>query len=109
MRDHVGAPPAGVNLDYTVTLQVGGSMRALVLFLLQAVFVLLHPPGGFCGDFSMVAMTDNAPVNTSLYRPAQPSLDVEKYPVAPPELTLEQVHVYVRHGASIGYSVFTVP
>ena len=25
-------------------------------------------------------------------------LDVEGYPVAPPELELEQVHIYVRHG-----------
>ena len=27
-------------------------------------------------------------------------LDVEGYPVAPPELELEQVHVYIRHGTS---------
>ena len=27
-------------------------------------------------------------------------LDVNGYPVAPPELELEQVHIYVRHGAS---------
>lgn len=27
-------------------------------------------------------------------------LDVEKYPVAPSELELEQVHVFVRHGES---------
>lgn len=27
-------------------------------------------------------------------------LDVEGYPIAPPELELEQVHIYVRHGAS---------
>jgi acid phosphatase len=27
-------------------------------------------------------------------------LDVESYPVAPAELQLEQVHVYVRHGTS---------
>ena len=26
-------------------------------------------------------------------------LDVDNYPVAPPELALEQVHLYVRHGA----------
>lgn len=25
-------------------------------------------------------------------------LDVEHYPIPPPELELEQVHVYVRHG-----------
>ena len=30
--------------------------------------------------------------------PGHVPLDVEKYPVAPDNLTLEQVHVYVRHG-----------
>ncbi|KIY70843.1 phosphoglycerate mutase-like protein [Cylindrobasidium torrendii FP15055 ss-10] len=101
MRDRVGAPAAcGTRQRWILPsqLQVAGFMRALALLLLQAVFVLLHSPGGFCADFSMVAMTDNAPVNTSLYRPLQPPLDVAKYPVAPPELTLEQVHVYIRHG-----------
>ncbi|KAJ7136013.1 histidine phosphatase superfamily [Mycena epipterygia] len=35
----------------------------------------------------------------SLYiQPPQVPLDVEAYPVAPEDLTLEQVHVYVRHG-----------
>ncbi|KAJ7695455.1 histidine phosphatase superfamily [Mycena rosella] len=32
------------------------------------------------------------------YRPPQVPLDVAGYPVAPKELQLEQVHVYVRHG-----------
>lgn len=27
-------------------------------------------------------------------------LDVEGYPAAPPELELQQVHIYVRHGTS---------
>lgn len=31
-------------------------------------------------------------------RPPQVPLDVKAYPVAPEDLTLEQVHVYVRHG-----------
>ena len=30
--------------------------------------------------------------------PGAHPLDVDNYPVAPPELKLEQVHVYVRHG-----------
>lgn len=34
-------------------------------------------------------------------------LDVDGYPVAPAELELEQVHIYVRHGASI--ILFLVP
>ncbi|KAF7349275.1 Acid phosphatase [Mycena sanguinolenta] len=32
------------------------------------------------------------------YRPPQAPLDVKGYPAAPPDLKLEQVHVYVRHG-----------
>lgn len=32
------------------------------------------------------------------YRPPQVPLDVKGYPIAPNELKLEQVHVYVRHG-----------
>lgn len=30
--------------------------------------------------------------------PGAHPLDVDNYPVAPPDLKLEQVHVYVRHG-----------
>ncbi len=33
------------------------------------------------------------------YRHPQSPLDVEGYPVAPADLELEQVHVFVRHGA----------
>lgn len=36
--------------------------------------------------------------NQNLYRPSQLTLDVEKYPLPPQGLQLEQVHVYVRHG-----------
>ncbi|KAF8189862.1 histidine phosphatase superfamily [Mycena galopus ATCC 62051] len=32
------------------------------------------------------------------YRPPQAPLDVKGYPVAPQDLKLEQVHIYVRHG-----------
>ncbi|TFK49423.1 phosphoglycerate mutase-like protein [Heliocybe sulcata] len=31
-------------------------------------------------------------------RPPQVALDVENYPIAPEQLELEQVHVYIRHG-----------
>lgn len=41
-----------------------------------------------------------------IYRPPQVPLDVENYPVAPAGLELEQVHVYVRHGAC--YLLFLV-
>ena len=33
------------------------------------------------------------------YVAPQVPLDPERYPVAPPGLELEQVHIYVRHGA----------
>ena len=35
-------------------------------------------------------------------------LDVDGYPVAPVELELEQVHIYVRHGTFPPYVVMTV-
>ncbi|KAH8830007.1 histidine phosphatase superfamily [Flagelloscypha sp. PMI_526] len=39
-----------------------------------------------------------SPPNPPIYRPPQVPLDVEHYPVAPANLSLEQVHIYVRHG-----------
>ncbi|KAJ7039799.1 histidine phosphatase superfamily [Mycena alexandri] len=44
---------------------------------------------------STVSHNEALPYN---YRPPQAPLDVKGYPLAPPELQLEQVHVYVRHG-----------
>ncbi|KAJ6590608.1 histidine phosphatase superfamily [Mycena vulgaris] len=44
---------------------------------------------------SIVTHNEALPYN---YRPPQIPLDVAGYPVAPQELQLEQVHVYVRHG-----------
>lgn len=35
---------------------------------------------------------------TLKYKAPLSGLDAENYTVAPPELELEQVHVYVRHG-----------
>ncbi len=64
------------------------------LFLL-AFFI----PVTVCASLdTIMTPLDNAPLNTTHYRPLQPPLDVEKYPVAPPDLALQQVHVYVRHG-----------
>lgn len=37
-------------------------------------------------------------VDTTVIRPPQVLLDVERYPVAPPGLQLQQVHIYIRHG-----------
>jgi len=46
---------------------------------------------------STVSARVGAP-NPHVYRSLQVPLDVERYPIAPPGLVLEQVHVYVRHG-----------
>ncbi|KAJ7151139.1 histidine phosphatase superfamily [Mycena filopes] len=43
------------------------------------------------------------------YRPPQAPLDVKAYPPAPPELQLEQVHVYVRHGERTPVGVRLAP
>ena len=43
------------------------------------------------------------------HRYPQIPLEVEGYPVAPDGLQLEQVHVYVRHGAPISnYSIYNI-
>lgn len=41
------------------------------------------------------------PVTTYEYRYPQVPLDVDGYPIGPEGLELEQVHVYVRHGACL--------
>lgn len=43
---------------------------------------------------------DRGPLPSAyVYRPPQVPLDVERYPIAPQGLDLEQVHIFVRHGA----------
>ena len=65
-----------------------------LLFLCLLAFVLgephspMNPASTSAGD----AYAADAP-------PGARPLDVDGYPLAPPELELEQVHVYVRHGA----------
>lgn len=41
------------------------------------------------------------PTGRSMGWPGALPLEVDGYPAAPPELQLEQVHIYVRHGKSI--------
>ncbi|KAK7046664.1 acid phosphatase [Favolaschia claudopus] len=43
------------------------------------------------------------------YRPPQAPLDVKGYPVAPADLQLEQVHIYVRHGERTPVGVRLAP
>lgn len=67
-------------------------------------------PSSICGP-DIVVTPDMTPASAAtlvadgepgpyLYRPPQVPLDVDGYPIAPACLELEQVHVYVRHGAS---------
>ncbi|TFY72718.1 hypothetical protein EVG20_g315 [Dentipellis fragilis] len=57
-------------------------------------------PDGFQFDLRMVSAKSGGK-----YRAPTAVLDVDAYPVAPPELELEQVHVYIRHGERTPVSV----
>lgn len=41
---------------------------------------------------------DCTEITNTMAPPREVPFDTENYPIAPPELVLEQVHVYVRHG-----------
>lgn len=62
-----------------------------------AVDIVVTPDMGPRPVINRVADGEPGPY---VYRPPQEPLDVDGYPVAPAGLELEQVHVYVRHGAS---------
>lgn len=54
--------------------------------------------------------SDGQTISSNAPRPPQVPLDVERYPVAPPGLELQQVHVFVRHGESPFFpSYFSFP
>lgn len=60
-----------------------------------------HPHPLIPSYFEMNVMSTAHHRHTSIYHNLplpQVPLDVENYQVAPPELSLEQVHVFVRHG-----------
>ena len=65
-----------------------------LLFLSLLAFVLGEPPS----QMSPVSTSAGGAYAAASHPVARP-LDVDGYPLAPPELALEQVHVYVRHGA----------
>ncbi|KAJ7637137.1 histidine phosphatase superfamily [Roridomyces roridus] len=77
--------------------------RCATLF---GLLLLSSPAFAYEDDFViMPSTTSRVPSSVShnealpyVYRTPQVPLDVKGYPVAPPELELEQVHVYVRHG-----------
>lgn len=52
------------------------------------------------GHTSMGLLGSTSQTQTQPARKGHVPLDVDGYPVAPPELELEQVHIYVRHGTS---------
>ncbi|KAI0050927.1 phosphoglycerate mutase-like protein [Auriscalpium vulgare] len=53
----------------------------------------------------MVRAQGSNPAANSKYREPRAPLDVEGYPLAPADLELQQVHVYVRHGERTPVSV----
>lgn len=75
-------------------------LRSLLplLLLLSLLAFVLGEPATQMSPASTVA-EDAYPAHLESHPGAKP-LDVDAYPVAPPGLELEQVHVYVRHGTS---------
>ena len=65
------------------------------------LFLLLRARAGVYLPFDMSqdAGPSNNVTNAARSLNGSVPLDVDGYPVAPPELELEQVHVYIRHGA----------
>ncbi|KAJ3551009.1 hypothetical protein NM688_g4955 [Phlebia brevispora] len=91
-------PPYLPNPGFTSFIRVGAWMlqRSFSLFLFLLLFDLAL-------GHTVVGMdpTPNVPPDDTYTKHSHPGakrLDVEGYPVAPSELELEQVHVYVRHG-----------
>lgn len=74
------------------------------MLFLHSLFALI--PGLLVApqrDLNTAPSLSMAPSNNDLHLPQVP-LDVENYPVAPAELALEQVHIYIRHGARPNYT-----
>lgn len=88
-------------------MQPGLPLLLLVYFAISHVAIATdHEPlicefPGLSTLSSMVQLPQSKPKGGDKYRPPGAPLDVEGYPVAPPELELEQVHIYVRHGTYI--------
>lgn len=91
-------------------VQVQGILANLLTFF-QSTYQTLPSP--FCVADAVINLSCMGPISGAhitykdgegepghyIYRPPQVPLDVEGYPVAPAGLELEQVHIYVRHGA----------
>lgn len=77
-------------------------MLRAVDFVATITLVFLLPVlTNYAHETMAIGLPGSAPANTTTGA-AHPGLrvplDVDNYPVAPSDLTLEQVHVYVRHG-----------
>jgi len=53
----------------------------------------------FLSSFFLPSIQQGMVFETDIRNPGHVPLDVENYPLAPPTLRLEQVHLFVRHGA----------
>ena len=78
--------------------------RFLPFVLVSFVYTQLIVQDSTEFDQAMVSATDSG-----IDRPGHIPLDVENYPVAPSTLQLEQVHLFVRHGAFGWSSVCLFP
>ena len=71
------------------------------MLFLQSFLALIPGLGLFVPPHDFHSHTtdtlDMKPSDNGLFPPQVP-LDAENYPIAPAELALEQVHVYIRHG-----------
>ncbi|EGN92524.1 hypothetical protein SERLA73DRAFT_191032 [Serpula lacrymans var. lacrymans S7.3] len=86
-----------------------GTLRILLLLFMLTSFVPLYSNSAqqssnfFVEGMAIGLGTNNANNTATIHppytlKPPQTPLDVDDYPVAPEELELAQVHVYVRHG-----------
>ena len=67
-------------------------------FALYPVLLLLLQSTHTAALYPDSHIINTMPTGKSLGWPGALPLEVDGYPVAPPELQLEQVHIYVRHG-----------
>ncbi|KAI5121801.1 hypothetical protein M0805_009793 [Coniferiporia weirii] len=81
-------------LGLTLRFECVSSRIILLRLLLGSLVVLVHSGSA---DSSMAPLSAPSEHSPRLHV-SQTLLDVDNYPVAPPGLSLEQVHVYVRHG-----------
>lgn len=70
--------------------------------IVALLFLVVATPGISSIHRAMSSQKD-AGYSSSRAHSGSSTLDVDGYPVAPPDLELAQVHVYIRHGTSLGF------